>query len=235
MACCSGPSRSSFSWCLKAKPICTSNSKRAPQWIHPLSHPLASLVPEIHAPAANDTVRWLLIIGVIPAIMLLRNTLQYLSIYLTNWSAMHAIADIRTKLFSHLQNLSLGFFNRASTGDLIARITNDTQVLYSIVGSSFASAVKDPITIVCLLGYQLATQHHFDAHFHRGVSRVHRAHRHLWPQSPQIRPRGAGIQRRTHEPDARILHRQPRHQGLQSRRNRQCANSAPPPKNMSAS
>ena len=130
----------------------------APRWIHPLSHPLASLVPELHAPAANDTVRWLLIIGVIPAIMFLRNTLQYLSIYLTNWSAMHAIADIRTKLFSHLQNLSLGFFNRASTGDLIARITNDTQVLYGIVGSSFASMVKDPVTIFCLLGYQLSTQ-----------------------------------------------------------------------------
>ena len=130
----------------------------APKWIHPLSHQLASLVPELHAPAANDTVRWLLIIGVIPAIMFLRNTLQYLSIYLTNWSAMHAIADIRTKLFSHLQNLSLGFFNRASTGDLIARITNDTQVLYGIVGSSFASMVKDPVTIFCLLGYQLSTQ-----------------------------------------------------------------------------
>jgi ABC-type multidrug transport system fused ATPase/permease subunit len=45
---------------------------------------------------------------------------------------MHAIADVRTKLFGHLQNLSLGFFNRASTGDLIARITNDTVVLYTI-------------------------------------------------------------------------------------------------------
>ena len=132
--------------------------ENAPKWIQPLSHRLAALVPEFHAPAADDTVRWLLIIGVIPAIMLLRNTLQYLSIYLTNWSAMHAIADIRTKLFGHLQNLSLGFFSRASTGDLIARITNDTQVLYGIVGNSFASMVKDPVTILCLLGYQLATQ-----------------------------------------------------------------------------
>jgi len=129
----------------------------APKWIHPLSHRLAAMVPEFHAPAANDTFAWVLIIGAIPAIMVARNTLQYLSIYLTNWSAMNAIADIRTKLFSHLQNLSLGFFNRASTGDLIARITNDTQVLYTIVGSSFSSAVKDPITIFCLLGYQLAT------------------------------------------------------------------------------
>jgi subfamily B ATP-binding cassette protein MsbA len=129
----------------------------APRWIRPLSQRLAALVPELHAPAAGDRFHWVLIIAAIPVIMLLRNTLQYASIYLTNWSAMHAIADIRSKLFTHLQNLSLGFFNRASTGDLIARITNDTQVLYGIVGSSFASAVKDPITIFCLLGYQLAT------------------------------------------------------------------------------
>jgi subfamily B ATP-binding cassette protein MsbA len=129
----------------------------APKWIHPLSHRLAELVPPIPAPAANDTLSWALIIGAIPAIMLLRNLLQYLSVYLTNWSAMHAIADIRTKLFSHLQNLSLGFFNRARTGDLIARITNDTQVLSGIIGSSFSSAVKDPITIVILLAFQLTT------------------------------------------------------------------------------
>jgi subfamily B ATP-binding cassette protein MsbA len=132
--------------------------EKAPHWIRPLTHRLASVLPDFPAPAADDTLRWLLIIGVIPAIMLVRITLAYLTIYLTNWSAMHAIADIRTKLFSHLQNLSLGFFNRASTGDLIARITNDTQVLYGIVGSSFASMVKDPVTILCLLGYQLATQ-----------------------------------------------------------------------------
>jgi len=129
----------------------------APKWIHPFSHQLALMVPSLPAPKPDDRLAWICIIGAIPAIMMLRNTLQYLSIYLTNWSAMHAVADIRTKLFSHLQNLSLGFFNRASTGDLIARITNDTQVLYSIVGGTFASAVKDPITIGILITYQLAT------------------------------------------------------------------------------
>ena len=130
--------------------------EKAPHWIHPVSERLAALVPEFDAPKPDDILGWVLIIGAIPAIMLVRNTLQYLSIYFTNWSAMHAIADIRTKLFSHLQNLSLGFFNKASTGDLIARITNDTQVLYGIVGSSFASAVKDPVTILCMLTYLLA-------------------------------------------------------------------------------
>lgn len=130
--------------------------EKAPHWILPFTHRLAVMLPEFHAP--TTTLGWVLVAGTIPAIMLLRNALAYLSIYLTNWSAMHAIADIRTKLFGHLQNLSLGFFNRASTGDLIARITSDTQVLFSIIGGTFASMVKDPVTILCLLGYQLTMQ-----------------------------------------------------------------------------
>jgi subfamily B ATP-binding cassette protein MsbA len=130
--------------------------EKAPHWIRPLTHWLASALPEFHAPVSQ--FGWVLVVGAIPAIMLVRITLAYLTIYLTNWSAMHAIADIRTKLFGHLQNLSLGFFNRASTGDLIARITNDTVVLYGIIGNSFASMVRDPVTIFCLIGYQMAIQ-----------------------------------------------------------------------------
>ncbi len=130
--------------------------EKAPQWIRPLTHRLASVLPEFHAPVSQ--FGWVLVVGAIPAVMLVRITLAYLTIYLTNWSAMHAIADLRTKLFGHLQNLSLGFFSRASTGDLIARITNDTVVLYTIIGSSFASMVRDPVTILCLVGYQMAIQ-----------------------------------------------------------------------------
>jgi len=130
----------------------------APAWIHPLTTRLAAMVPEISAPAQNNHLAWCLIIAAIPVVMLLRNTLQYLSIYLTSWSALNSVGDIRTKLFTHLQNLSLGFFNRASTGELIARISSDTQVLYNIIANSFGSVVKDPITIVCLIGLQLVLQ-----------------------------------------------------------------------------
>ena len=118
----------------------------APHWIQPLSHWLADRLPDLHAP--DSLTGRLLVVGVIPAVMLVRITLGYLSIYLTNWSAMHAIADLRTKLFAHLQNLSLGFFNRSSTGDLIARITNDTVVLYGIIGGAFSSMVRDPEILV---------------------------------------------------------------------------------------
>lgn len=128
----------------------------APTWIRPFTERLAGVLPEIQAP--TTMTGWVIVVSAVPAVMLLRVLLQYLSIYLTTWSATRAIADIRTKLFSHLQNLSLGFFNRASTGDLIARVTSDTQTLYGIIARSFPSMVKDPVTILCLMGYLLATQ-----------------------------------------------------------------------------
>ena len=52
-----------------------------------------------------------------------------------------------------MQNLPLSFFNQARTGDLISRVTSDTQTLYAIVGNSLASLIKDPITVVFTLGY----------------------------------------------------------------------------------
>ena len=73
-----------------------------------------------------------------------------------NWAAVRAIADLRSRLFDHLQNLSLSFFSRARTGDLIARITNYTQVLYGIIGGSLSSMVRDPVTVLVLLGIMLA-------------------------------------------------------------------------------
>ena len=98
----------------------------APHLVQPLTQWLAGVLPEkISAPTSPSGL--LLVVGIIPAVMLLRVTLAYLSIYLTNWSAMHAIADIRTKLFAHLQNLSLGWttsrkpsVQRMVTGSLTA-------------------------------------------------------------------------------------------------------------------
>jgi subfamily B ATP-binding cassette protein MsbA len=92
-----------------------------------------------------------LVICSIPVIMLVKCVFGYLKVYLSNWSAMRAVADLRTRLFGHLQDLSLDFFNESRTGDLIARITSDTQVLYSIIGSSLSSMIQDPITVLSSL------------------------------------------------------------------------------------
>jgi len=81
----------------------------------------------------------------------------YLNVYLTNWAAARAVADLRTKLFAHLQDLPLAFFSRASTGDLISRITSDTQTLYGIIGGALSSLVRDPTTLIFMVAFLLWT------------------------------------------------------------------------------
>jgi subfamily B ATP-binding cassette protein MsbA len=117
---------------------------------------LAAWIPQVKAPESK--LGLILIICLIPGTMLVRAMFGYLSVYLTNWSALRAVADIRTKLFNHLQNLSLSFFSGARTGDLISRITSDTQTLYGIIGNSLSSLVKDPVTIVTMMAWLFTQQ-----------------------------------------------------------------------------
>jgi ATP-binding cassette, subfamily B, bacterial MsbA len=117
--------------------------------IRPWAESLAQMLPALKTPSSRTAIT--LVIGLIPAVMLLKGIFAYLNVYLSNWAAIRAVAALRRKLFEHLQSLSLDFFNTARTGDLISRITSDTQVLYSIVGNALASAIRDPIAIICLL------------------------------------------------------------------------------------
>ena len=61
-------------------------------------------------------------IAFIPAAMLLRGLLTYLNAYMLHWVAIRIANDLRVKLFEHAIHLPMSFFNRTSTGDLLARI-----------------------------------------------------------------------------------------------------------------
>jgi len=128
-----------------------------PHFLQPLAAHLTHWLPETFtAPATKSGM--VLLIACLPALMLLRVLCGYLNIYLTNWAAARAVADLRTKLFAHLQDLPLSFFSHASTGDLISRITSDTQTLYGIIGGALSSMVRDPVTVVSSLAVLLLIQ-----------------------------------------------------------------------------
>jgi subfamily B ATP-binding cassette protein MsbA len=129
---------------------------KAPAFLQPLVKGLAHWVPDIQSPTSKTGL--VLTIALFPLIMLLRGIFGYLNLYLITWSAARAIADLRSRLFEHLQNLSLSFFTKAKTGDLISRVTNDTHVLYGIMGNSLASLIKDPVTILVLLAVMITQQ-----------------------------------------------------------------------------
>ena len=124
---------------------------------------LQTLVRQVLAwlpPMEGQASKWemAVVVSLIPVVMFFRSLLAYLNVYLVNWAAVRAVADLRSKLFDHLQNLPLSFFNQASTGELISRIVSDTQLLQMIIGNSFASLIRDPITIVALFILLLSQQ-----------------------------------------------------------------------------
>ena len=94
--------------------------------------------------------RLLLVIAFIPASMFLRSLLAYLNTYLLSWVAIRAANDLRVKLFRHLMHLPLRFFNKASTGDLMARIEGAIAV-HTTIKDSFGVIIREPISIVSLV------------------------------------------------------------------------------------
>jgi subfamily B ATP-binding cassette protein MsbA len=128
---------------------------KLPGFLQPLAGHLVQWLPQIMVPSSRTGM--LLIVAFIPAVMLVRVLCGYLNIYLTNWSAARAVADLRTRLFAHLQDMPLAFFSKASTGDLISRITSDTQALYGIIGGVLSSLVRDPTTLIFMMAFLLWT------------------------------------------------------------------------------
>ncbi|HEY3328199.1 MAG TPA: ABC transporter transmembrane domain-containing protein, partial [Novimethylophilus sp.] len=63
--------------------------------------------------------------------------------YYVSWIGERVTADIRRAVFGHLLELSPGFFETARTGEVISRLTSDTTVLESAIGSSISMALRN--------------------------------------------------------------------------------------------
>jgi ATP-binding cassette, subfamily B, bacterial MsbA len=89
---------------------------------------------------------------VIILLFLVRGSFNYGQAYLMNFVGLKVIADLREKLYNHLQTLSLSYFTKTPTGILISRITNDVNLIQGAVSHTIAGILKDAFTIIGLTG-----------------------------------------------------------------------------------
>ena len=68
--------------------------------------------------------------------------------YFTSWVGERVLADLRSRLFRHLQSLSLGYYERNRTGATISRLTNDIEALDQLVTDGVASLVQNSLVLV---------------------------------------------------------------------------------------
>ena len=75
--------------------------------------------------------------------------------YLTALASQRVMADFRTHVFSHLHRLSLNFFAKRRTGELISRLMNDVGVIQSLLTETPMDALKHLVTIIGGVGFLL--------------------------------------------------------------------------------
>jgi ABC-type multidrug transport system fused ATPase/permease subunit len=72
----------------------------------------------------------------------------YAETYLVGWVGTRALQDLRERLFSHIQSMSIGFFTRRSPGVLISRMTNDVEALNQLVTSGVVTMFSSSLTLL---------------------------------------------------------------------------------------
>jgi ATP-binding cassette subfamily B protein len=101
-------------------------------------------------PGLAIVVIWMLVIEVAYAgISMVRG-------YMMQWLGSRVVFDMRTQLFDHLQLLSLGFFSRRQTGQIMSRVTNDIMQLQFFISDGLQQILINLLTIpiVCIMLFQ---------------------------------------------------------------------------------
>jgi ATP-binding cassette subfamily B protein len=81
---------------------------------------------------------------------------SFLQTYLVGWVGTRALQDLRERVFTHLQSMSIGFFTRRSPGVLISRLTNDIEALNQLVTDGVVTMLSSSLTLIGVVVILLA-------------------------------------------------------------------------------
>jgi subfamily B ATP-binding cassette protein MsbA len=84
-------------------------------------------------------------------VLVVKALVNYVSVYLMRYVSERIMVDVRDELYAHLHTLSLGFFMRKNTGEIISRVTADVDAVGGTATDLFRNALREPFTIVGLI------------------------------------------------------------------------------------
>jgi ATP-binding cassette subfamily B protein len=95
----------------------------------------------------DSSALYLIVAGFLVAALVGWGT-SYVQTYLVGWVGERALQDLRIRIFTHLQQMSIGFFTRNRPGVLISRITNDVDALDQLISSGVVTLFSSTLTLV---------------------------------------------------------------------------------------
>jgi len=77
--------------------------------------------------------------------------------YLLSYTGTRIVSDLRVRLYSHLQELSLSFYDERRTGEIMSRVTADTTLVQTVITNNLLSLVQQVFTLVAVVAIILVT------------------------------------------------------------------------------
>jgi len=117
-----------------------------------------SAIPFLIKPAVDDIfinkdVRMLKIIPLaVIFVYFILGTTMFCQEYLMSYVGQNIIRKLRNMLYDKISDLPVSFFHKETTGVLMARITNDVNIIKAMVSSAVTGALRDSFTIIGLIG-----------------------------------------------------------------------------------
>lgn len=91
------------------------------------------------------------------SLLVLQAIVQYLHTYFSGWLGQYIIRDIRIKLFRHIQNLNLRFFDKTPIGRLVTRNVSDIETLADVFSQGIAAMIGDLLQIIVIMAFMFYT------------------------------------------------------------------------------
>lgn len=82
------------------------------------------------------------------ALYIFKGIFYYGQAYLLAYVGQRVVSQLRRELYSHIQRMSLGFYQRVQVGELVSRLTNDIQVTENSIVLALPGLISQPLTIL---------------------------------------------------------------------------------------
>ena len=82
------------------------------------------------------------------AVLLVRAAVDGLRGYVMTWTGEKVIFDLRMEIVRHLQSLSLSFFTRRKTGELMSHVTSDATLVHGVITQTIITVLQQVLTLV---------------------------------------------------------------------------------------
>ena len=89
-----------------------------------------------------------LVAAMMIVVYFLKGVAYYGKSYLVAYVSQKSIRDMRNDLYSHLHNLSLSFYSKNKTGDILSRVTNDVKQLESSMIKTTVGSIDKVFTLI---------------------------------------------------------------------------------------